>query len=401
MPGDFVTVRPDRYMINDMVALIAPKLNRLNIDVFAEPEKAVVALDHFVPAQPKHRKMLGAAMAVFHKLGLQNDMGETGIAHQVMCEKGFIKPGTLVVGTDSHSTLYGALGAAGAGIGATEMTYLLATGELWFEVPESVRVDLSGQLPKGVYAKDVMLGLLKDFGADYAQYKSVEYVGDLARGLSISERMTLSNMGAEFGAKFAMFEADAKTVEYLRNVTGEATIFGSDEDAQYEEWLGLNVDNLEPQIACPHSPDNIENVSSVAGQNIDQAYLGSCTNARLDDIALAAEILEGQSVAKDTRLVVVPASQQVMEQAKEAGYVQVLEDAGATFMPSGCGACAGLHSNLLEDGEVCLATINRNFAGRMGSPKSEVFLGSPAVIAASAITGHISDPRDVRPELFL
>jgi len=318
-----------------------------------------------------------------------------------MCEKGFVRPGELVLGTDSHSTLYGAFGAAGAGIGATEMTYLLATGELWFQVPKTIKVKIYGTKGPAVSAKDVMLSLLKKKGGDYARYKAVEYTGDGAESFSMSERMTLSNMGAEFGAKFAFFNADKKTSDYL-NGRVEETIeaFSADDDADYCETINLDISDMEPQVACPHSPDNISDISAISGMKVDQAYLGSCTNARFEDLALAASVLKGKTVSSHTRLLVVPASQQVMLDATKAGHVATLIEAGAQFVTPGCGACAGLHSGLLAPKEVCISTINRNFAGRMGSPESQLYLASPAVVAASAITGEISDPRKVRPELF-
>jgi len=401
-PGDFVTVKPDRLMVNDMMALIADSLEEFNLEQFHDPEKLVVVLDHFVPPpSAKHAAMIRRGVDIFRRHGLKHFLGEAGVSHQVMCEKGFVRPGELVLGTDSHSTLYGALGAAGAGIGATEMTYLLATGELWFQVPETIKVDIRGSKSAAVSAKDVMLALLRKSGGDYARYKAVEYLGEGARDFSISERMTLSNMGAEFGAKFAFFAADEKTSDYLSGrVDSGIEVFSGDQDAEYCETIELDISELEPQVACPHSPDNISDISAIAGLKVDQAYLGSCTNARLEDIAIAASILEGQTVSPDTRLLVVPASQHVMLEATKAGHTETLIEAGAKFVTPGCGACAGLHSGLLAPKEVCISTINRNFAGRMGSPESQLYLASPAVVAASAITGKISDPRTVRPELF-
>ena len=271
---------------------------------------------------------------------------------------------------------------------------MLATGELWLQAPPSVKIDLSGRLSPGVYAKDLVLHIIGQLGGDYGRYKSVEYCGDGAAGLSMSQRMTISNMGVELGTKFALFEADDTTLDYLRaRGVDDVVPFSADDDAVYEAIHAFDLEVLTPQVARPHRPDHVCAVGDLAGVEIDQAYLGSCTNARLDDIEIAAGLVRGKKVATRTRFLVAPASRQVLLEATKAGYIETLLDAGATVLPPGCGACAGLHSGLLGKGEICLSSTNRNFSGRMGSPEAEIYLASPATVAASALAGSIIDPR--------
>jgi 3-isopropylmalate/(R)-2-methylmalate dehydratase large subunit len=356
--GEFVTARIDRVMAHEAFTLCALNLARLGIDRLFDPDRVVVILDHYFPANTER-------MAQGH-----------------------------VLGTDSHSTTYGALGAAGAGIGLTEMTWVLATGELWFQVPPSVRFDLGGTLPPGLMSKDVVLHLAGRFGTEVAQYKAIEYAGEAARALSMASRMTMANMGTELGAKFAFFEADATALDYLSaRIAGDLSAFGPDPEASYEATHEVDVARLEPQIACPHSPGNVKPVSEVVGTRIDQAFLGSCTNARLEDLAVAAEILGGRKVHPRTRLIVTPASQRVYLEATKRGYTERLLEAGAHITASGCGACPGGHNGIVGAGEACLSSTNRNFQGRMGSPEAQVYLGSPASVAAAAVAGEIVDPR--------
>ena len=400
-PNNYVTAQADRIMLNDMICLVANLLEDIGVDKLHDPEKIVVVLDHIFPApSAKHAELLKSGLTKMKRFKLPNILGPIGIAHQVLSEQGFIHPGKLVLGTDSHSTLYGAFGAAGAGIGATDMTYLMVTGELWMQVPQSVKINLEGQLPAGVTAKDVVLNVIGQLGGDYGRYKSIEYHGGAAQRMTMSQRMTIANMGAELGAKFALFEADHVTLDYLSSRTDEELAeFRADEDAHYEAEHCFDLSDLEPQIACPHSPDNVHPISAVKDVSVQQAYLGSCTNARLDDLALAAGLIEGHKVASSTQLIVAPASQQVMLDATRAGHIEKLVAAGATIVPAGCGACAGVHSGLLAAGDVCLSSTNRNFQGRMGSPDAEVYLGSPAMVIAAAITGKITDPREFMKDL--
>lgn len=396
-PGEFVTAQIDRMMINDMFVLVADTLREAGIDRLADPQRACVIFDHFVPPpSPKHAEMLRAAMTQAKEFQIPNIFPDAGVSHQVMCEKGFVRPGELILGTDSHSTMYGAFAAAGAGIGATEMAYLLATGELWMQVPPSVKIELTGHLPSGVFAKDLVLHIIGRLGGDYGRYKSVEYCGAGTTGLSMSERMTISNMGVELGTKFALFESDATTLHYLRsrNVDG-VDLFAADEDAAYDATHAFDLDQLTPQVSRPHRPDHVCSVDELRNVRIDQAYLGSCTNARLDDLEIAANVVRGRQIAANTRFLVAPASKRVLLEATRAGHIETLLEAGATVLPPGCGACAGLHSGLLGKGEVCLSSTNRNFNGRMGSPEAEIYLASPATVAASAVAGKIIDSRAI------
>ena len=330
------------------------------------------------------------------RFGIRNFLGHAGICHQVLTERGHVRPGELVLGTDSHSTTYGAVGAAGAGIGITEMSFVLATGELWLRVPPTVRFILEGALGHGIASKDVVLHLAGRFGTEVAQYRAIEFAGPAAEGMSIASRMTMANMGAELGAKFAFFAADDVTRAFLGpRLSDEVLPFGADAGCDYEAVHRVNVDGLEPQIACPHNPGNVKPVSAVRGIRVHQAFLGSCTNARLEDFAVAARILKGRKVHSRTRLLVTPASQEVYLEATKAGYTAILLEAGASITASGCGACPGGHNGVVAGGEVCLSSTNRNFRGRMGSPEAEVYLGSPASVVAAAVAGEIIDPREL------
>ncbi len=287
------------------------------------------------------------------------------------------------------------MGAAGTGLGLTEVTYVLATGELWLRVPPTVRFVLDGKAAAGIMSKDVVLHLAGRFGTEVAQYRAIEFAGPAAERMTVSSRLTMANMGIELGAKFAFFEADETTCAYLRERTDEpVSPFGPDAGAGYEAVHEIDISGLEPQIACPHNPGNAKPVSAVGRVRVHQAFLGSCTNARLEDLAVAAEILEGRKVDPGTRLLVTPASAQVLLDATRAGYIEILLEAGAHLTTPGCGACPGGHGGLLAPGEVCLSSTNRNFRGRMGSPEAEVYLGSPASVAAAAVAGHIVDPRE-------
>ncbi len=395
--GDFVTASVDRMMINDMITMVLKTLQKAGIKTIKNADHAVVMFDHLFPPQNDvQANMIAMSEKGLSEYGIDNYLGAPGVAHQVMCERGYVEPGNLVLGTDSHSTMYGALGAAGAGIGATEMAFLLATGNLWFQAPQTIRFNLFGELGEFVTGKDVVLHLIGKHGGDYGQYKAIEYGGPTAGAMSVSKRMTIANMGAEFGAKFAMFEADQKTIDYLKQAgVSEPKTFKPDEGAEYEAVHEVDVSALQSQVATPGNPENTVNVDELSDIMIKQAYLGSCTNARMEDLEIASRILGGQKIKSGIRMLVAPASQEVMLRAAKAGYIEKLVEAGAHILPSGCGACAGLHSGLMGDNEVCLSSTNRNFPGRMGSPTAQVYLASPAVVAASALTGRITDPREI------
>jgi 3-isopropylmalate/(R)-2-methylmalate dehydratase large subunit len=306
--------------------------------------------------------------------------------------------GELILGTDSHSTTYGAFGAAGAGIGASEMAYVLGTGELWMRVPPTIQFVIKGKLPEGVMSKDIILYIAGKYTTEVAQYKAVEFKGPTVEGMSIASRMTIANMGVEIGAKFAFFEADQKTLDYLLKYVKEGAkkrvgIFKADPDARYEQVFEIDVSRLEPQVAFPHDVGNVRPISGVGEIKANQAFLGSCTNGRLEDLEIAAAILKGKKVHPETRLIVFPASWEIYLDALRGGILETLIEAGAVVCNPGCGPCLGGHMGLLAAGERCVASSNRNFKGRMGSPNAEVYLGSPATVAASAIAGKIVDPR--------
>jgi 3-isopropylmalate/(R)-2-methylmalate dehydratase large subunit len=385
--GEYVTARPDKLMCHEAFAPCALTLRRMGVERLADPDSVYVIIDHFFPAPTAaHAKSHSIVRDLVERYGITHDLGHSGICHQVMVEGGHVGPGELVLGTDSHSTTYGALGAAGAGIGVTEMTYALALGELWFQVPPTVRFSLSGAAGPAIMAKDVVLRLAGQFGTDVAQYAAIEFSGSLCAQMGLASRMTMANMGAELGAKFAMFPTEA---------------FGPDQDAEFAAVHSVDVTGLEPQVSQPHNPGNVVGVSAVAGVRVDQAFLGSCTNARVEDLAVAAHVLAGRRVHPRTRLIVTPASQAVYLEALRAGHIEALAAAGAAITAPGCGACPGGHSGVIGPGEVCVSSTNRNFRGRMGSAEGFVYLASPAVVAMAALTGELSDPRELVSEPWL
>ena len=394
--GQYVTANIDRMMCHDAFAANSMALKGMGVENLFDPERVVIIVDHYFPA-PTER--MAQAQVIIRQMvkeyGISNYLGFAGICHQVMCEEGFVIPGHLILGTDSHTTTYGALGAAGAGIGVTEMNYVLATGELWMMVPPTIRFELIGTPGPALMAKDIVLAIAGQFGTEVAQYKAIEFSGPVSSRMSIAGRLTLSNMGVELGAKFAFFEADQKTVEYLRDRARQtASLFGPDPDAEYADHYALDVTAMEPQVSAPHNPGNAGPVSQIGDVLVNQAFLGSCTNGRLEDLEVAAEILKGRQVNPGVRLLVTPASRRILIEANRSGIIQTLLEAGAHITPTGCGPCPGGHMGLIGPGEVCISSTNRNFRGRMGSPESEVYLASPATVAASAIEGRIADPRN-------
>ena len=395
-PGEYVIANIDLAMAHDGLGGVARILNEAGIKKLWDPDKVVSLLDHSTPAPTvqaaEGHKMIENAVRAFN---IRNFYGQAaGICHQVLPEKGWVLPGQLIVGTDSHTTTYGALGAAGTGIGFSEMAYVLATGKLWFMVPETIKFIISGDLPPRVMSKDIILHIAGEYSVTVAQYRAVEFTGPVAREMSLASRMTMSNMSVEIGAKFGFFRPDEKVVRYLRTRTDrEFDIISPDEDAVYEKEYEVDISALEPQIAIPYAIDNVKTVSEVAGIELNQAVLGGCTNGRLEDLSIAAEILKGRKVNPATRLLVVPASAEVYKEAVSEGIIYTLVDSGAVILNPSCGICYGSHMGLLASGEVCIASINRNFKGRMGSPEAQVYLASPATVAASAIEGMITDPR--------
>jgi 3-isopropylmalate/(R)-2-methylmalate dehydratase large subunit len=369
-----------------------------------DPSRIAIIFDHRVPAetsktatnQKKVREFVGAqGIKKFHDV--RGDVG--GICHQILPENGYVLPGMIVVGTDSHTTTHGALGAFAFGIGATEMAAVWTLGRaLNIEVPGTIKVEVTGALRPGVYAKDLILHLIHTISAEGANYKVIEFHGEAIRSMSTSGRLTLCNMAVEAGATAGVVPPDAETERYLREhagVKGALDLFGPDADATYDRVVTIDASTLEPQVACPHTVDNVKSIGDVLGKKVQQIVLGSCTNGRLDDLEVAAKILKGKRVADGTRMIVFPASWRIYREALDRGYLSDLAAAGAVVCNPGCGPCLGVHQGALGDGETALATTNRNFKGRMGNPTGEVFLCSSAVAAASALTGEISDPRGV------
>ncbi|PKO17506.1 3-isopropylmalate dehydratase large subunit [candidate division BRC1 bacterium HGW-BRC1-1] len=406
-PGDVIEPRVDLAMSHENAALVINQFTEVYKDTGLDsrvwdPSRIAIIFDHRVPAegmktannQKKIREFVTAqGITKFHEI--RGDEG--GICHQILPENGYVRPGQVLVGTDSHTTTHGALGALAWGIGATEMAAVWSLGRvLNVEVPATIKVVVTGEMKEPVSAKDLILYLIGHITAQGANFRVLEFHGPAIRSLSTSGRLVLSNMSVEAGATAGLVIPDAETERYLREeagVTDPIELLQPDDDAVYERVVEIDISNLEPQIACPHTVDNVKPVGEVVGKPINQIVIGSCTNGRLDDISVAAAILKGKKVSHSTRMLVFPASGRIYRQAMDLGYLQILMEAGAVVMNSGCGCCLGIHQGALADGEVALSTTNRNFKGRMGNPNAEVFLCSPAVAAASAITGVITDPR--------
>ncbi len=397
-PGDIIVAPIHSCMAHDGTAPLAIRSFRnMGAKKVWDPKRVALIIDHIAPSSNDGTSNLHILMRQFaaeHGIKLF-DVGE-GICHQLMPEKGYVVPGRVTVGADSHTCTYGALGAFSTGIGSTELAAVMAAGKLWFKVPESIKVSVEGRLPKGVGAKDLILHILGIIGSDGATYKAIEFCGEAVRSMSVSGRMTMCNMVVEMGAKNGIVEPDAKVREFLR---GRAKVQGSylksDRDAKYAEEIKVQVSKLEPQVAAPSSVDNVKPVSKEAGVKINQAFLGSCTNGRLEDLEAAAKILKGRKVKGGVRMVVIPASREVYQRALESGLIDVFVKSGASIFGPGCGPCPGGHLGILGDGEVCISTSNRNFVGRMGSKESRLYLASPLTVAASAVKGVIADPREL------
>jgi len=394
--GEFVVGEIDLAMTHDIFAAkVFDTLLAHGIEELFDPTKVAVVIDHFVPAPTAAIADLQRRTREHVKrfdVGIFYDAGE-GISHQLLPERGHVKPGMLIIGTDSHTTTYGALGAAATGVGTSDMVAAMATGRLWFRVPETIRFDLDGALDRWTSWKDVVLSVARMIGTDGAQYRSLEFGGPGAVEAPISGRLTVANMAVELGAKFGIFPADETTFAYLGEPPTEVP--GPDPDAEYLDIRTLDLASLGPQVALPSDVDLVVAASEAGGVAIDQAFLGSCTNGRLDDLEAAASVVAGRSVAPGVRFLVAPASRRVMEDALAAGYIATLVEAGATILAPGCGPCFGGHGGLLGPGERGISSSNRNFPGRMGSADAEIFLASPATVAASAVAGRVVDPREV------
>ena len=395
-PGDIVTVNVDRVMIHDIfIPFVAEKFEEMGFQKLWDPDKVVLIYDHLVPAsQLDDTRHFHEGDAFAEKYGMKNVHRSDGICHQLMTEAGYVKPGNIVFGTDSHTTTYGCVGAFSSGIGYTEMASILGTGTMWIKVPETIKVVIDGELPENVMSKDVILRLIGDLGADGATYRALEFTGSTVEKMSVASRMTIANMAIEAGAKCALFTPDEKTAEYCEIELDEfqKSLVG-DADAAYLKTITYRAEDLVPVMACPSQVDKIRDVSTLEGTEIDQVFIGSCTNGRLEDLAAAAEVLKGKKVADYVKLIVTPASRKIYRQAIELGILDTLAEAGAMITHPGCGLCCGRAGGILTDGERVVATNNRNFLGRMGTSKVEIYLASPKTAAACAVAGKIVSPK--------
>lgn len=397
--GEYVVCDIDVAMLQDVHAPdVLARLEERGVSELHDPSKVVVVFDHVAPSHAVddadtkarvRRSLESYGVEQFYDVG-------TGISHLVLPERGHVRPGEIVVGTDSHTVSHGVFGAAGTGVGDTDMIYALLTGELWFRVPETVRIHLTGELPPRVSSKDVVLSLAGEHGLDIARYRAIEFTGPAVERLSIDDRMTLTNMSVELGAKFGFTPVDDRVEAYVDDRTDEPfEPVRADPDATYERVIERDVGDLEPRVARPHDVDDVVAVSEAAGVDVDQVFVGTCTNGSYDDLAAAAALLKGREVADGTRMIVTPATREIYHRAERNGLIDTFTRAGATVTNATCGACLGLGMGVIGEGETCLAAQNRNYRGRMGSDASEIYLGSPETAAATAIDGRIADPREV------
>lgn len=397
--GDILWVQVDKAMMDDILGPrveIAEKMKELKAAVW-DPNKAVIISDHYTPpASIKQAEIVKFTRDWASEQHIDNYYEFIGPCHQAMVEHNHVLPGTIVLGTDSHTCMGGAMGSFASGVGSTEMLGILVTGKTWLRVPETIQVNWQGKLTTGVMAKDISLKTIGKIGHSGATYKAVEYVGETIKDLELDERMAITNMAVEMGAKVGLMEPDEKVFEYLKLHGNDSSyhVFYSDPDASYCKVLNFDASDLIPQVACPHEVDNVNAVEALPDTPIHQAYIGSCTGGRYNDLVMAAKILKGKKISKRIRLLVSPASQEIWKRADADGVLKDLAEAGAVILASTCGVCVGVHSGLLAEGERCISSTNRNFLGRMGSKNSAIYLASPMTVAASAITGRITDPRE-------
>jgi 3-isopropylmalate/(R)-2-methylmalate dehydratase large subunit len=400
-PGELIEAKIDLVMCHDITTTPAiDMLEKAGMDKVFDPDKVVVTPDHFVPNKDiKSAEMVNRIRkwAKKHKIKKFYDIGKHGVCHALLPEQGHVVPGMTIVCGDSHTCTHGAFGAFSTGVGSTDLAAALATGELWFRVPETIKFVIDGKLAKGVYSKDIILTIIRDIGVDGASYNAMEFSGSTIDELSVEARMTITNMAIEAGGKNGVITPDKKTEEYVKARTKQKyEIFEPDEDAKYADVKKYDVSKMEPIVAFPNLPSNGKTMSQIKKMKdirIDQAYLGSCTNGRIEDLRVAASIMKGKKVKDGTRMIVVPATTDIWKQANKEGLLDIFMEAGATVSTATCGACLGGYMGILAKGERCISSTNRNFVGRMGSPESEVYLASPATVAASAIEGKIADPR--------
>jgi 3-isopropylmalate/(R)-2-methylmalate dehydratase large subunit len=399
-PGEMITAKMDAVLCNDITTPAAiTMLKAKGMDRVFDPDKIVVTPDHFVPNKDIQSAELAKRLRDWvyqHHIEHYYEIGRHGVCHAIFPEEGYVRPGTAVVSADSHTCTHGALGAFATGIGSTDLAAVIYSGELWFKVPESVKFVLNGKLPESVYSKDIILEIIRRTGVDGALYRAMEFVGPVIEKLSVEARMTICNMAIEAGGKSGIITADDTTISYVQARTNKPfEVVTSDPDATYADTMVVDVSELEPMVAFPHLPSNGKRVSQIEKIPVDQAYIGSCTNGRIEDLRIAAKVLKDRKVASKTRCLIVPATTKVWRQAMDEGLFAIFQEAGCAISTPTCGACLGGYMGILAEGERCISTTNRNFVGRMGHPKSEVYLASPATVAASAVMGVIADPREL------
>ncbi len=399
-PGQLIEARLDMVLGNDITSPVAiNEFEKAGFEEVFDKSKISLVMDHFTPNKDiKAAQQCKQTRTFARKFGIDNffDVGNVGIEHALLPELGLVAAGECIIGADSHTCTYGALGAFSTGVGSTDMAAGMATGKAWFKVPSAIKVELKGELQKYVSGKDVILHLIGEIGVDGALYKSLEFMGEGLKSLSMDDRLCISNMAIEAGAKNGIFMVDEITKSYMYGrVNRDYKIFAPDEDAEYEKTITIDLSKLKPTVAFPHLPENTKTIDEVGNVKIDQVVIGSCTNGRLEDMRTAAEILKGKKVAKDVRCIVIPATQSIYKECMKRGYLDIFIDAGCAVSTPTCGPCLGGYMGILAEHERCVATTNRNFIGRMGHNLSEVYLANPAVAAASAVTGRISGPKEV------
>ena len=399
-PGQLIKAKLDLVLGNDITSPVAiNEFEKAGFDDVFSTDKIALVMDHFTPnkdikaaTQCKQCRTFAQAHAIKNYF----DVGDMGIEHALLPEKGLVAPGDCVIGADSHTCTYGALGAFSTGVGSTDMAAGMATGEAWFKVPSAIQFNLTGKLNKWVSGKDVILHIIGMIGVDGALYRSMEFTGDGLKNLSMDDRLCMANMAIEAGAKNGIFEVDEVTLAYIKDrVNRDYTVFKADDDAEYDEVYDIDLSTIQSTVSFPHLPDNTRTIDEVGDIAIDQVVIGSCTNGRLEDLATAAEILKGRHIAKNVRAIIIPGTQNIYKQAIKLGYAEIFIDAGCVFSTPTCGPCLGGHMGILAQGARAVSTTNRNFVGRMGHVESEVYLASPAVAAASAVTGKISSPTEL------
>lgn len=400
VPGQLIKTKLSLVLGNDITTPVAiNEFEKNGFDGVFDKSKIAMVMDHFVPNKDiKAAQQTKQCRCFACKYDIDNyyDVGDMGIEHALLPEKGLVAPGDIVIGADSHTCTYGALGAFSTGVGSTDMAAGMATGEAWFKVPEAIKFNLTGKLKPMVSGKDVILFIIGKIGVDGALYKSMEFTGEGVSSLSIDDRLCISNMAIEAGAKNGIFEVDEQTLAYVNErVNRPFTVYKADDDAEYERVINLDLSVIEPTVACPHLPENTKDAAALGDVKIDQVVIGSCTNGRISDLKAAADILRGKHIAKGIRCIVIPATQKIYKEAIKEGYIDVFIDAGCAVSTPTCGPCLGGYMGILAENEVAVATTNRNFLGRMGHITSKIYLASPATAAASALTGVITDPRSI------